>query len=129
MKAIGQTSAGVLEDLDYRRALATESRHDIRLDVTAPTRIDGLLAWLRLIVDADHPEQAIDIMESVASWLPVYLPLQQPSPPLLPGDTIVCSGTVISVDDAGVATLSVAAVSDRGDRVLTNGRATVRLSR
>ncbi len=51
------------------------------------------------------------------------------SKPLLPGDTIICSGTVISVDDAGVVTLSVAAASDRGDRVLTNGRATVRLSR
>ena len=51
------------------------------------------------------------------------------SKPLLPGDTIICSGTVISVDDAGVATLAVAAASDRGDRVLTNGRATVRLSR
>ena len=51
------------------------------------------------------------------------------SKPLLPGDTIICSGTVVSVDDAGVATLSVGATSDRGDRVLTNGRATVRLSR
>jgi acyl dehydratase len=51
------------------------------------------------------------------------------SKPLLPGDTIICTGTVVSVDDAGVATLSVAASSDRGDRVLTNGRATVRLTR
>ena len=51
------------------------------------------------------------------------------SKPLLPGDTIICSGTVVSVDDAGVATLEVGASSDRGDRVLTNGRATVRLSR
>jgi acyl dehydratase len=51
------------------------------------------------------------------------------SKPLLPGDTIICSGTVVSVDDAGVATLEVGAASDRGDRVLTNGRATVRLSR
>ena len=51
------------------------------------------------------------------------------SKPLLPGDTIICNGTVVSVDDAGVATLEVGASSDRGDRVLTNGRATVRLSR
>ena len=51
------------------------------------------------------------------------------SKPLLPGDTIICTGTVVSVDDAGVATLQVGASSDRGDRVLTNGRATVRLSR
>ena len=51
------------------------------------------------------------------------------SKPLLPGDTIICTGTVVSVDDAGVAILEVGASSDRGDRVLTNGRATVRLSR
>jgi amino acid adenylation domain-containing protein/non-ribosomal peptide synthase protein (TIGR01720 family) len=87
------TSTDVLEDLDYRRRLATQSRHDIQLDVTASARIDGLLAWLRLIVDADHPEEAIDIMESVASWLPVYLPLLEPSPPLMPGDRIVATVT------------------------------------
>src|SRR5579862_6716383 len=51
------------------------------------------------------------------------------SKPLLPGDTIICTGTVVGVDDSGVATLEVGATSDRGDRVLTNGRATVRLSR
>jgi acyl dehydratase len=51
------------------------------------------------------------------------------SKPLLPGDTIICTGTVVSVDDAGVATLQVSASSDRGERVLTNGWATVRLSR
>ncbi|MFZ0128539.1 MAG: MaoC/PaaZ C-terminal domain-containing protein [Candidatus Dormiibacterota bacterium] len=51
------------------------------------------------------------------------------SKPLLPGDTIICTGTVTSVDDAGTATLEVGASSDRGDRVLTNGRATVRFSR
>jgi acyl dehydratase len=52
------------------------------------------------------------------------------SKPLQPGDTIICTGTVVAVDeDEGVATLEVRASSDRGDRVLTNGRATVRLSR
>ncbi|MGA7987936.1 MAG: MaoC/PaaZ C-terminal domain-containing protein [Candidatus Dormiibacterota bacterium] len=52
------------------------------------------------------------------------------SKPLRAGDTIICTGTVVGVDEAeGVATLEVGASSDRGDRVLTNGRATVRLSR
>jgi len=52
------------------------------------------------------------------------------SKPLQAGDTILCTGTVIAVDTSeGVATLEVGASSDRGDRVLTNGRATVRLSR
>jgi amino acid adenylation domain-containing protein/non-ribosomal peptide synthase protein (TIGR01720 family) len=87
------TSADVLEDLDYRQPLVTESRHAIRLDVTAPGRIDGLLAWLHLIVDADHPEQAVDILESTASWLPVYLPLHESSPMLEPGDSVVATVT------------------------------------
>lgn len=50
------------------------------------------------------------------------------SRPLLPGDTITCTGTVVEVDgEAGIAVLSLEAVSDRGDRVLTNGRAEIRL--
>ena len=51
------------------------------------------------------------------------------SKPLLPGDTITCTGKVVAVDEAsGIATLEVGAVSDRGDTVLSNGRAEVRLS-
>jgi acyl dehydratase len=52
------------------------------------------------------------------------------SKPLVAGDTITCTGTVTAVDEAqGLATLEVEATSDRGERVLTNGRATVRLAR
>ena len=51
------------------------------------------------------------------------------SRPLLPGDTITCTGTVVEVDEeGGTAVLSLGAVSDRGDRVLTNGRAEIRLA-
>ena len=50
------------------------------------------------------------------------------SKPLFPGDTITCSGRVVDVDSAsGLVTLEVEAESDRGDKVLTNGRAQVRL--
>jgi len=52
------------------------------------------------------------------------------SKPLVSGDTITCTGTVVDVDEAqSLATLAVEALSSRGDRVLTNGRAVVRLSR
>ncbi len=52
------------------------------------------------------------------------------SKPLVAGDTITCTGNVLTVDDEqGLATLAVEAVSSRGERVLTNGRAIVRLSR
>ena len=51
------------------------------------------------------------------------------SKPLVAGGTNTCTGRVVAVDEAGgIATLDVEAVSDRGERVLTNGRATVRLS-
>ena len=52
------------------------------------------------------------------------------SKPLVAGDTITCTGTVTAVDEAeGLATLEVEATSNRGERVLTNGRAVVRLAR
>jgi acyl dehydratase len=74
------------------------------------------------------------LAEAIASWAGGNANLLSLScrfsKPLLAGDTILCTGTVIAVDDAqGIATLEVGASSDRGDRVLTNGRATVRLSR
>lgn len=52
------------------------------------------------------------------------------SKPLVAGDAITCTGRVLAVDEErGMATLEVEAVSSSGERVLTNGRATVRLSR
>jgi acyl dehydratase len=74
------------------------------------------------------------LAEAISSWAGGSANLQSLScrfsKPLLPSDTIICTGTVVAVDEAeGVATLDVGAASDRGDRVLTNGRATVRLSR
>jgi acyl dehydratase len=48
------------------------------------------------------------------------------SKPLLAGDTITCSGRVTAVD-GGTVTLELEATSDRGERVLTHGRATVEL--
>ncbi|MGH7685292.1 MAG: MaoC family dehydratase [Candidatus Dormibacteria bacterium] len=52
------------------------------------------------------------------------------SKPLVAGDTITCTGKVTAVDEAeGVATIEVEATSNRGERVLTNGRAVIRLAR
>lgn len=50
------------------------------------------------------------------------------SKPLVAGDTITCTGTVTAVDETeALATLEVEAASDSGERVLTNGRAVIRL--
>jgi acyl dehydratase len=71
------------------------------------------------------------VADAIAAWAGGSANVQSLScrfsKPLRAGDTIICTGTVVAVDD-GVATLEVGASSDRGDRVLTNGRATVRLT-
>jgi len=73
------------------------------------------------------------LTEAVARWAGGYDRVAaihvRFSKPLLRGDTITCTGEVVEIDAAaGLVTLEVGATSDRGDRVLTNGRATVRLS-
>ena len=52
------------------------------------------------------------------------------SKPLLPGETVTCTGRVVEIDESeGVATLDIEASSSSGEKVLTSGRATVRLAR
>jgi acyl dehydratase len=74
------------------------------------------------------------LTESVARWAGGYDQVTAVtcrfSKPLLPGQTITCAGRVIAVDDSNrTATLELEATSSSGERVLTNGRATVRLAR
>ncbi len=74
------------------------------------------------------------LTEAVARWAGGYEHVASVacrfSRPLLPGETVTCTGRVVEIDDTeGIATLEVGAVSSSGERVLTNGRATVRLPR
>ena len=74
------------------------------------------------------------LTEAVARWAGGYAQVAAVScrfsKPLLPGETVTCSGRVIAVDDStGTAALELEATSSSGERVLTNGRATVRLAR
>ncbi len=74
------------------------------------------------------------LTEAVARWAGGYEQVASVtcrfSKPLLPGETITCTGRVVEIDHSqGIATLEVEAVSSRGERVLTNGRASVRLPR
>jgi acyl dehydratase len=74
------------------------------------------------------------LTEAVARWAGGYEQVASLacrfSKPLLPGETVTCTGRVVDIDaSAGLATLEVEAVSSSGERVLTNGRATVRLTR
>ncbi|MGO8687596.1 MAG: MaoC/PaaZ C-terminal domain-containing protein [Candidatus Dormibacteria bacterium] len=72
------------------------------------------------------------LAEAVGRWAGAYERVLELgcrfSKPLLPGDTITCTGRVVTVDAGSrTATLQLEAVSSRGDRILTNGRAVVRL--
>jgi acyl dehydratase len=74
------------------------------------------------------------LTEAVARWAGGYEKVASVacrfSKPLLPGETVTCTGRVVDIDEStGLATLDVEAVSSSGERVLTNGRATVRLTR
>ena len=83
------TTSDVFEDLNYRAQLDSASQHTIRLTVDADGTVDGFLVWLHLIVDAEHPEEAVDILDSKGSWLPVFLPLDVPLTALTACYTIV----------------------------------------
>ncbi|MGH7723055.1 MAG: MaoC family dehydratase [Candidatus Dormibacteria bacterium] len=74
------------------------------------------------------------LAEAVARWAGGYEQVASLScrfsKPLLPGETVTCTGRVAAIDESdGLATLELEAVSSSGDRVLSNGRATVRLPR
>jgi acyl dehydratase len=72
------------------------------------------------------------LTEAVARWAGGYDRLQELAcrfaKPLLPGQTLICRGRVVAVDAArSTATLEVEGVSSAEERVLSNGRAVVRL--
>ncbi len=74
------------------------------------------------------------LTEAVARWAGGFANVASVgcrfSKPLLPGETVTCSGRVTEVDETQrLAILQLEAVSSSGDRVLTNGRATIRLPR
>jgi acyl dehydratase len=76
-------------------------------------------------------EMAI-LAEAVGRWVGAYERVVELgcrfSKPLLPGETVTCTGRVVAMDQAsGTAIMQLEAVSSRGERVLTNGRAVVRL--
>ena len=63
-------------------------------------------------------QEAVDILQSKGSWLPVYLPLDGPSPALLPGDVV--AGTVTRTLSANGLNpdFHIAGSFRRGDREL-----------
>ncbi|WP_375413895.1 amino acid adenylation domain-containing protein [uncultured Bradyrhizobium sp.] len=83
-EAIVSTEAP-FEDLDYTKEVPLNDEHRIVLRITQASRITGFVVWLRLFVDTDL---VVDILESPASWIPVYLPALPQGIDARPGDCI-----------------------------------------
>ena len=92
------SSEGVFEDLDFAGTWAVESEHELELVIERAARLDGLLLWLTLHVDA---AEVIDILDHGYAWFPVYVPLFDPGIAVAAGDTlrIRCTG---KLSDDGV---------------------------
>jgi thioesterase domain-containing protein len=84
------STAGIFEDMDFRKPVASEFDREVTLTVTRPGRLDGVLLWLHLYTS---PGEVIDSLSQVHNWLPVYFPLFDPGIEVEAGDTIraVCS--------------------------------------
>ncbi len=76
------------EDLDFTRDLPLEGDHTITLDVTRAGVMTGFIVWLTLEIDETS---RFDILESQASWLPVYLPAFPEGIQVEPGDRITAT--------------------------------------
>ena len=107
-------------------AEASGDRNPIHLDPEFARRVGlaGTIAHGML-------EMAV-LAEAVSRWAGGYDRLLELrcrfSKPLFPGDEITCTGRVVAVGaPPGTATLEVQATSGRGDRVLSGGRAVVRV--
>jgi amino acid adenylation domain-containing protein len=79
------SSSDIFEELDFRDAVPTESRHVITLAVNRPARLDGFLVWLTLETCAG---EVIDILAHEHCWLPVFFPVFDPGISVSTGDVI-----------------------------------------
>jgi len=81
-----RSTTGAIEDLRFNDGVY-EQGGELRLTMTRPGRVDGLLLWLDL--EGRAGGERLDTLATRTSWLPVYVPLQIPEPVTLdPGDVI-----------------------------------------
>ena len=62
----------VLEELDFTRENLLETEHDIYLEITRNSILNGFIMWLNLYCDED---EIIDTLEKRYIWLPIYFPV------------------------------------------------------
>lgn len=75
----------IFEDLDYTSHVPLETHHNIHLKFQKDSLFHGFLVWLTMEIDAyEH----FDILDSLKSWLPVYLPVHVDGFSISKGDSI-----------------------------------------
>ncbi|MEV8319090.1 class I SAM-dependent methyltransferase [Streptomyces sp. NPDC059900] len=80
-----RSTEGPVEDLRLEEGVARFP--SVRLEITSPGPVDGLLLWLTMRCTPEGP--LLDSLETVTNWLPVYVPFDAPGPlEAAPGDVI-----------------------------------------
>jgi protein arginine N-methyltransferase 1 len=96
-----RSTTGLLEDLRFGRARTTgPSRRGgpLRLEITRPGPVDGLLAWIELTVAPGDP--VLDSLADQTNWLPVYLPFAGDAEVAAgPGDVLALEAIVTEAGD------------------------------
>jgi type I protein arginine methyltransferase len=71
------STAGVVEDLRFNEQCYRQDG-DLRLEITRPGRVDGLVAWIELAVAAG--DAGLNSLADDTNWLPVYVPFALAEP-------------------------------------------------
>jgi amino acid adenylation domain-containing protein len=75
----------IFENLDYTSHIPLEGNHNILLKFQKDSIFHGFIVWLTMEIDVyDH----LDILDSLESWLPVYLPVHIDGISISKGDYI-----------------------------------------
>jgi protein arginine N-methyltransferase 1 len=90
------STASTFEDLDLTGQSCTQGG-DLRLRITRPGRIDGLLAWIELTVGPD--DLVLNSLSEDTNWLPVYIPFAQEPLEVGAGDSLDLNVTTRNAAD------------------------------
>jgi type I protein arginine methyltransferase len=91
------STTGVVEDLRFD-AQSYQQGGDLRLEITRPGRLDGLVAWIELAVAPG--EAALNSLAEDTNWLPVYVPFMLREPiGVSAGDLLSLQVTTTKADD------------------------------
>lgn len=96
LEAILSDSA-LVERLEFNGDLQVEQDTDVRLTMTQPGTVDGVLTWL--VVRCLPDQEPLDALQGKTNWASIYLPLFDSGIPVEAGDVLnLTFRTVLSED-------------------------------